>query len=437
LDWFNRLRWAAGFGVLAAVLVVGIGFGTPIEVRPLSLTAGVLLLMNLAYVLRSRTMKPTDIKAELLLMKVQMVGDLMVLTILLNLSGGIENPLIFTYVIHVIIASLLFKGRGIFMIACLACALFTAMVAGEYFGWVPHHHLPMMSEATHEGSFIVLYLGSFWLVILFTAYVGARIMRHNRAIKDELVARQKDLIRVDQAKNDFFRYVTHEIKSPVNTAQSAVETAQVLGGNDLPPKVDDMLSRAVRRLRQATDIVKDLADLTRGGDLKKENLDREDLNAVIGRAVELQKGLADSRDIDLRVMLPEPPVIMTTNRSMAEAIASNLIGNALRYCREGGRVSVRLVDTGKLVRLVVEDDGIGIPPEDQERIFEEFYRTAAAQEVSDLGTGLGLAIVRKFVTDLGGRIDVQSELDQGATFTVVLPRRSRAKLASADEEGES
>ena len=87
LDWFNRLRWAAGFGVLAAVLVVGIGFGTPIEVRPLSLTAGVLLLMNLAYVLRSRTMKPTDIKAELLLMKVQMVGDLMVLTILLNLSG--------------------------------------------------------------------------------------------------------------------------------------------------------------------------------------------------------------------------------------------------------------------------------------------------------------------------------------------------------------
>jgi signal transduction histidine kinase len=201
--------------------------------------------------------------------------------------------------------------------------------------------------------------------------------------------------------------------------------------------VGDMLTRAVRQLKQATEIVKDLADLTRGGELKKENLAREDLNEVIGKLVEHQKGLADSRSIDLKVMLPEPPVIMTTNRSMAEAIASNLIGNAVRYCREGGRISVRLVDTGKLVRLVVEDDGIGIPPEDQERIFEEFYRTSAAQEVSDLGTGLGLAIVKKYVTDLGGRIEVQSEPGQGATFTVVLPRRSRAKLASAGEEGGS
>jgi len=416
------------------VIVLSIGFGVPIEFSRMVMAAGVLLLLNLIYVLRSASTPPTDIAAEIRLMKIQMVGDLFVLTVLLNLSGGVENPLLFIYVIHVIIASLLFKGREIFQIAWLAIVLFTAMVAGEYFQLIPHHHLPMVHEATHELSFILLVLASFWLVILFSAYIGALIMRHNRAIKDELVARQKDLILVDQAKNDFFRFVTHEVKSPINTAQSAVETAQVLGGTDLSPKVDDMLARAVRRLDQATDIVKDLADLTRGGELKKENLAQENLNDIVDRVVDRLKVLATRRDIDLKVMLPEPPVIMMTNRGMAETIATNVVGNAVRYCREGGRVSVRLVDTGKLVRLVVEDDGIGIEPQDYERIFEEFYRSAAAQEVSNLGTGLGLAIVKKYVTDLGGRVEVQSELGRGATFTVVLPRRSRARLASADEE---
>jgi signal transduction histidine kinase len=365
-------------------------------------------------------MPPVDIKAELLLLKVQMVCDLVVLTILLNLSGGIENPLIFSYVIHVIIASLLFKGRGIFQIAWLAGGLFTTMVAGEYFGWLPHHHLPMMSEATHEISFIGLHLVSFWLVILFSAYVGALIMRHNRAIKDELVARQQDLVKADKAKNDFFRYVTHEVKSPISTAQSAVETAEVLGGDELPDKMKDMLRRATRRLDQATDMVKDLADLTRGGELKEENLARVNLNELISRIARRFEEKAGQREISLEVLLPDEPVIMTTSAGRVETIAANIIGNAVRYCRDGKSVAVQLIDTGEFVHLVVEDEGIGIAPGDQEKIFEEFYRTEAAREATSLGTGLGLAIVKKYVDDLGGRIELNT----------------RAKLPSAGgEEG--
>jgi signal transduction histidine kinase len=368
-------------------------------------------------------------------MKIQMVGDLVVLTILLNLSGGIENPLVFSYVIHVIIASLLFKGRGIFHIACLACVLFTAMVAGEHFGWLPHHHLPMMSEATHEISFILLHLVSFWLVILFAAYVGARIMRHNRVIKDELVARQQDLIQADKAKNDFFRYVTHEVKSPISTAQSALEAARMLGGDTLPEKVDDLLQRAARRLEQATGMVKNLADLTRGGDLKEENLTTVNLNELLTRVAEGFGDLATGRSIDIEILLPDRPVKMKTSAGRVEAIAANIIGNAVRYCREGKNVSVQLLDTGDVVHLIVEDEGIGIAEEDQEKIFEEFYRTTAARETTDLGTGLGLAIVKKYVADLGGRIELHSDPGSGTTFTIVLPRRSRAQLPSAGEDG--
>ena len=97
----------------------------------------------------------------------------------------------------------------------------------------------------------------------------------------------------------------------------------------------------------------------------------------------------------------------------------------MRYNKDGGGVTVTLTDEGENLRLDVADQGIGIAPEDHERIFEEFYRTEAAQGVTNLGTGLGLSIVRKFVTGLGGAIKVESKPGEGSRFTVVLPRRVR------------
>ena len=152
-----------------------------------------------------------------------------------------------------IIASLLFKGREIFQIAWLAIFLFTGEVLGEYFGLLPHHHLPSAGEVAHELPFILMTLGSFWLVILFSAYVGAldheaQPGHQGRAGR----AGRPNCWTTDRAKMDFFRFVTHEIKSPVNTAQSAVETALELGGAALTPSVRDVLERAVSRLEQAT-----------------------------------------------------------------------------------------------------------------------------------------------------------------------------------------
>jgi len=427
LDWFNKLRWGAAVGVLAVVLIVGVGLKAPIEVRGLLLTGAVLLFLNTAYALRSRRYKAVHIAIELRLVKVQMVCDLIVLTVLLNLSGGIENPLLFLYIIHVIIASLLFKGREIFQIAWLVIFLFTAEVFGEFFHLLPHHHLPTAGEVAHELPFILMTLGSFWLVILFSAYVGALIMKHNRTIKNELVARQAVLLAEDRAKTDFFRFVTHEIKSPVNTAQSGVETALELGGESLAPSVRDVLQRAVSRLKQATKIVRDLADLTRGGVLKEENLTQVDFNDLVSATIDNQRDLAERSGLEINVLLPDPPIILTTIRTMAETVVANLVNNAIRYNRQGGRVSVRLVDTGKRVRLVVEDHGIGIEENEHGLIFEEFYRSTAARETSNLGTGLGLPIVRKFVEELGGTIEVDSKVGRGSTFTVTLPRKSRKR----------
>lgn len=423
LDWFNKLRWGAAGTLLAAVLLIGLLAGIPLPVAPLLAAAGVLAALNAIYVARNRRVPPTDIRAEIRLVKAQMTGDLILLTIILNLTGGVENPLLYVYVIHVIIAALLFKGREIFSIAWLAIGLFTAEVAGEYLGLIPHHHLLGASDLTHELPFVLVTLVSFWFVLLFSAYMGAVIMRHNRAIKDELVRRQRLLIEADRAKLEFYRYVAHEVKSPVATAQSAVEAALELGGDALPPQVDDLLTRAVGRLEQAASIVRNLADLTRSGLLAPQNLRPVNVTALAAKVVDDFRELAarDGQTVELEA--PAVPVVITTSESMLGKVVTNLLSNAVRYNREGGRVRVGLADQGDAIRITVADEGIGIEPDDRERIFDEFYRSPAAQAKSALGTGLGLPIVRRFVTDLGGAVAVDSRPGEGAVFAVTLPRR--------------
>jgi len=431
LDWFNKLRWGAIVGILAGILAAGGLLDYPLPLRPLLVTVGILVVLNLLYVVRNRRVAPENIRGEIRLVKLQMLGDLVVLTALLNLTGGIENPFFYLYVIHVIIASLLFKGREIYQIAWLAIILFTVEVLCEYTGVLPHHHLLNASEMTHELPFILATLASFWLVLLFSAYMGASIMKHNRAIKDELVQRQAELVAADQAKTDFFRFVTHEVKSPVSTAQSAVETALELGGETMEPPVRDLLQRGVKRLEQATEMVKNLADLTRGDMPRPGNMRLVDLVELARYVAGSHRDLADRRGITIDLQLPDRPVELETNSSMLEKIAANLVSNAVRYSRDEGKVTITVAVQGDGVRLEVADEGIGIDPEDRERIFEEFYRSRQAQQVTALGTGLGLSIVRKFVERLGGTIDLWSVPGKGSRFTVVLPR----KPGTTEEKG--
>ena len=125
-------------------------------------------------------------------------------------------------------------------------------------------------------------------------------------------------------------------------------------------------------------------------------------------------------------------------KNNAYGVGDEAVGPLLAGMPEVGGiacVSSEMADAGGFVHLIVEDEGIGIAPEEHGRIFEEFYRTEAAREATALGTGLGLAIVKKYVDDLGGRIELHSEPGAGATFTVILPRRSQARLKPAGGRG--
>jgi len=418
-DWFIRLRWIAA----AAVLLFGLAAALARLALPLNqlLGSGVLLLaFNVGYRTRNRRTPPRDMAAELLWVKAQMAVDLGLLTVVLHASGGLENPFQFIVIVHVFIASLLLKGGEVYRIAALAGGLYTLMAVGEHQGWLTHHHLVGVDQASHETVYMLMSLGAMWLVLLAAAVIGSQIMAHNRAIRDELLERQRVLEQAAEAQLDFFRFVTHEVKSPLVTAQSAVEAGRELAGETLPAEAGDMLDRAVARLQQALAIVKDLAELTRGRMGAPVASEPVDVAAVAARVVADQAETMAERRIHAEMDLPGP-VWVLGDEAMLERILGNLVSNAVRYNRPGGALRLRASRAGRTVRVQVADEGIGIAADELERVFEEFYRSPAARRASKLGTGLGLPIARRFAERMGGGLSVSSRPGAGSTFTLTLP----------------
>jgi signal transduction histidine kinase len=120
-----------------------------------------------------------------------------------------------------------------------------------------------------------------------------------------------------------------------------------------------------------------------------------------------------------------PPAVTTVrcDESLLRQVLVNLVENALKYSLNGGRIEVRVLNESASVQIEVEDEGLGIPSAEQERIFEKFYRLDAAMTRGVGGSGLGLYISREIVTQMGGSLSVRSVPDVGSTFTVTLPRR--------------
>jgi signal transduction histidine kinase len=146
------------------------------------------------------------------------------------------------------------------------------------------------------------------------------------------------------------------------------------------------------------------------------------INPVVLRACEPVLTLATNKQLtfDLQLKASDQPVLADADD--LERAVTNLVANAVRYTPAGGQIIVETVDEANGVRLRVRDTGIGIPPAEQARIFERFYRSKAAQQVDPSGTGLGLAIVKRVVDLHRGQISVQSEVGKGSTFDVLLPR---------------
>ena len=227
---------------------------------------------------------------------------------------------------------------------------------------------------------------------------------------------------VEASKAQFIHIATHELRSPLATAQSLVRGVLKGYAGPLADQQADMFARISRRLDFLESLVNDLLELAAG---KAAGLDEKIepvlLNASLGRAVLLLQPRADEKGVALTLQRCPDRLVARGTEDGLDRIFVNLVGNAVKYTPSGGRVTASLHRVDDEIKVKVEDTGIGIPEEALLHLFEEFYRAPNAKASDEVGTGLGLAIVQDLVERYGGRIEVESRVGQGSTFAVTFP----------------
>jgi two-component system sensor histidine kinase SenX3 len=228
-------------------------------------------------------------------------------------------------------------------------------------------------------------------------------------------ATQKVLI--DTVRTDFVANLSHELKTPIGGIAALGDTMT----NETDPLVIQQLAeRIVKESFRMSGIVDDLLSLSRIEFGKSDDWQPVEVGSVLREAVGQCQHLAQRHHVEIKLEL-ENGAMVFGDRSQLVSALSNLIENAVKYSEPGKLVRVGTKEDTETVAISVTDQGIGIAPADQERIFERFFRVDRARSRSTGGTGLGLSIVRHVVDNHGGKISVQSEEGKGATFTVSLP----------------
>jgi two-component system sensor histidine kinase SenX3 len=241
--------------------------------------------------------------------------------------------------------------------------------------------------------------------------------------------------RLDSVRTDFVANISHELKTPVGALAVLAEAASDSDDLDVMRR---LTSRMVDEAHRAARTIDDLLELSRielGGTAVQETLDVEQ---VLSEAIQRSRMVSDQRGIAVRMAGGDfHGKAVGDSRQLVSALA-NLIDNAVKYSDEGNSVTVSANEHDGWVDLVVDDQGVGIPARDLDRIFERFYRVDQARSRATGGTGLGLAIVRHVATNHGGDVLVRSQEGVGSTFTLRVPSStSRAPGGSGlDDEGD-
>jgi PAS domain S-box-containing protein len=232
----------------------------------------------------------------------------------------------------------------------------------------------------------------------------------------------------DTLKDTFISVVSHELKTPVSIIKGYAETLRRPKARQNPELVNEMLDDIVSESDRLARLVDDLLDASRleAGGLSFHEIEDVDMSVIAQRVIERYQGQTDRHELTLEFGDEFPTIQGDAQR--LEQVIDNLVSNAIKYSPRGGEVSIRGQFSPAEVVVSVSDEGVGIPLDEQERIFHRFYRIEGPETRAVSGTGLGLYLVRAIVEAHGGRTWIKSTPGQGATFYVALPRETGLAL---------
>ena len=234
-----------------------------------------------------------------------------------------------------------------------------------------------------------------------------------------LLSDESEAARVHEVRRDFVANISHELKTPIGALSLLSEA--VLSAADEPESVVKFATRMQLEAKRLTDLVQEIINLSRLQDSDPLQVATENSVAeLINEAVDLVKTTSEAKGISVSAKDIPEVLVLGDSEQLIMAI-NNLLENAINYSPENTKVSVSVTINEEIVEIVVADQGIGIPEEAQDRIFERFYRVDPARSRETGGTGLGLSIVKHVASNHGGDVKVWSSPNVGSSFALRLP----------------
>ena len=448
---FTTMRWVAILGVIIVTLVARYIFHIGFPTLPVYIICVFMALYNLVLIWQVRGLGklPPDrvIHRTRQYVYVHILLDMFALIVLLHFTGGMENPFIFFFVFHIVLASIGLNYRMVYLLSTIAIAMVSLLFGLEYAGIIPHVNLEgfVLPTRYQDPSRILAELVALAVLLYGTTYVTTAIAGELRKRQRQVVELRERLLeektgelkrasvsiaKLEEEKSRFLRFIgvaAHDLKAPLTAIQGFLWV--ILGGfaGEISEKQKNMLERSTHRITELLTLISDLLDIPRieTGQIVQE-MKEISLRQVIRNSIEGQRNLAKEKGIKLKVKIPEELPRIRGSATRLQQVITNLVNNAINYTPEG-TVTVRVQEQDRDLLVEVIDTGIGVPPADLPRLFEDFFR---ASNVETKGTGLGLSISRRIVEAHGGRIWVESpcsETNTGSKFSFTLPKLGKAK----------
>ncbi|HEX6740101.1 MAG TPA: ATP-binding protein, partial [Vicinamibacteria bacterium] len=255
------------------------------------------------------------------------------------------------------------------------------------------------------------------------AIENARLFQEAHSHLDQAVEANRRLEELDRLRREYVRNVSHEFRTPLTVIRGYAEFLQADSQAVSLPEALRVVTESCDRLIDLVDTLIDVSRIEQGESERILHVQRLDLAELAAASVESLRSLAARKGVRVDVDLPAGELSLEGDAGLLNQVFRKLLDNAVKYSRAGGRVVLRGQPREQELELVVEDDGIGIPPEHQPRIFEKFYMVDGGIARRLGGTGVGLYLVREIVRLHGGTVTVDSRPGEGSAFSVRLPRR--------------
>ncbi|MCX5636517.1 MAG: HAMP domain-containing sensor histidine kinase [Planctomycetota bacterium] len=443
--WLIKLRWIAIIGVGSATFFAHNIMGVSVEDVPLYCVAAALVLENIiSLLLLKRIIRASFNNAPIKkIINFQITADLVALTILLHYSGGIENPIIIYFVFHMIIASILLSVRESYLQATLAVFLISLLAVLEYKGIMHHHCLKGFVTCNMpqgpQGIFYVLghvfiLATTLYLVVYMTSSISIQLRNQEEAYRQANIQLQQK----DRIKDEYVLQLTHDIKGHLAAIQSCLSVLANGIAGPLSEQQADFVSRTHDRTKKLTKFVKALLRLTEMRLSDKFEMDFFSLRETVSSAIDAVKVKAEDKTMILIANVEPAADTAFGNQFSIEETITNLLLNSIKYTPAKGDVQVNVKDNDETILVEIADTGIGIPEDEFDNVFDEFFRASNARKVERDGTGLGLSIAKQTVERHGGKIWVDSQEGIGTKISFTLPKRHlggiEQKSGSAHQE---